>query len=635
MAVTPVNLARVSFNQRVFNLREAMRTNQAGLYRVQQGLTTGLRFLQPSEDPLRAASAAALERRLERMDRVSQNVDAVNAVLTEAEIAGQEAVDLISEARAMAIQVISDGTTSAEREALTVVVDALLDRMINVGNRQHLNTYLFSGHQDEPPFSMRYGGVYYSGDGNRMETIVEEDFMTDSFTIPGMEFFGATSSEVRGVVDLNPALSVDTPISALRGALGRGVELGRIFVTADDEQVEIDLSSAATVGDVLDRLNADLPADMSAVLGPNSITIRQGAGREITIGDIGGGRTAIDLGLSSTFVAAERVGPDLDPRITALTTVKDLQAGAGIDLSQSFVIRNGTYSAVIDVSDAETVEDILNAINDADVGVWAKISADDRSIDVISRVSGVDLHIEENDGLTATRLGIRSLHAGTEVSTLNDGQGLRTLAGNDLRIQTASGFSVDVNLDGVVTVQNVLDRLNAAGAGAFTAKLASRGNGIVITDLTAGPGTLTLSALNNSPALQDLGLNVSTTGNQVVGRDVNGLVADNPFTALLELRTGMISDDRNMLVQAGQRLERVLATMQQEQGEMAAQAQKMDERGERLATELSATQILLSDIRDVDFTDATIQYQQLQTALQANLTTASQVLKLSLLDYLR
>ncbi|MCP4713294.1 MAG: flagellar hook-associated protein 3, partial [Planctomycetes bacterium] len=40
------------------------------------------------------------------------------------------------------------------------------------------------------------------------------------------------------------------------------------------------------------------------------------------------------------------------------------------------------------------------------------------------------------------------------------------------------------------------------------------------------------------------------------------------------------------------------------------------------------------DIRDVDFTEAITRYQNLYTALQANLTTGSQLASLSLLDFL-
>jgi flagellin-like hook-associated protein FlgL len=43
---------------------------------------------------------------------------------------------------------------------------------------------------------------------------------------------------------------------------------------------------------------------------------------------------------------------------------------------------------------------------------------------------------------------------------------------------------------------------------------------------------------------------------------------------------------------------------------------------------------MLSDVRDVTFADAAVRFQQLQMALQANLSTASQILGMSLLNYL-
>jgi flagellin-like hook-associated protein FlgL len=112
------------------------------------------------------------------------------------------------------------------------------------------------------------------------------------------------------------------------------------------------------------------------------------------------------------------------------------------------------------------------------------------------------------------------------------------------------------------------------------------------------------------------------------------LRADSPFTALLELKDGMERDHRQTLTYAGERIDRILKYMQQKHGEIAAQARTLADRGERVETEITATQTMLSDVRDVDMTDAIVRFQQLQTALQANLSTASQVLNLSLLDYL-
>jgi flagellin-like hook-associated protein FlgL len=637
MAVTAINVARVSQNLRAFNLLEAIRLNQKALYRVQTGLSTGLRFLQPSEDPVRAASASNLDRRLAWMDQVKLNLDKSNATLNEVDSAMQEALDLVSQAQSMAVQAVSDTITTDERQALAPIVGSLIDRLVSLGNRRHLNTYLFAGHADSPPFELTQSGVLYKGDAGRMQTMVDTDLSQDSFTVPGSEFFVAVSSAVQGVVDLDPALTAQTRISDLNGALGRGVQLGRIRVTTPTDQVDIDLSAAATAGDLVDKLNAELPAGLQASLGPRGLILtRSGAGGgAVTVSDVGGGRTATDLGLAGSFTSRTRTGEDLDPRLTTLTRIADLKAGAGLDLSAGLVIRNAGRSATIDLADAETVQDVLNRINHADIGVWARLADDRRTLEILNRLSGGDLYIEENGGLAATALGVRSLHAGTWLSTLNDGLGVETVTGDDLRITTANGTQVDVDLDGARTLQDVVDRLNAKGAGSITAGLASRGNGLVITDLTAGGSPLRVQALNSSPAITDLGLNVSATGNRLVGRDVNPIRVDSPFTALLELQAGMKSDDRALMNRAGQRLDRITRCMQEVQGETASRARVMAERTERVETEQTATQVLLSDVRDVDIADAAVRFQQLQTALQANLSTAMQVLNLSVLDYLR
>ncbi len=637
MAVTAIHLARISQNLQAFNLLESLRRNQVGLYRVQTSLSTGLRFLQPSEDPLRAASASSLDRRLAWMGQVQTNLDKVNGTLTEVDTAMQEALDLLSEAQSLAVQATGDTLSSEERQALATVADSLLDRLITVGNRKHLNTYLFSGRQTELPFERTSGGVLYHGDAGRMETMVDTDLTQDSFTVPGEEFFRAVSPEVQGFVDLDPAVTAETRIADLNGALGRGVELGRIRVSTDTESVEIDLSGAATAGDIVDRLTAELPAGVTVALGPRGFIFTRdaAAGDQVTISEVAGGHTATDLGFEGTFTTRLRVGADVDPRLTQFTRLADLQVGAGVNLADGFVIENGGQTATIRFDDAETVEDVINRINAADVGVWARLAADGRTLTVQNRVSGSDLCIEENGGRAATALGLRSLHEGTLLSRLNDGQGVQTADGADFRITTASGQTIDVSLTGCTTVADVLDRVNQAGGGAITAGLASVGNGLVITDNTAGAGTLQIEALNSSTAVADLGLDVVATGQQLIGRDTNPLRVDSPFTALLELHSGMQRDDRVALTLAGARLDRIMKGMQEVQGEMASRARSMSERADRVEAETLATKIMLSDVRDVDFADAVVRFQQLQTALEANLSTAARVLSLSVLDYLQ
>jgi flagellar hook-associated protein 3 FlgL len=637
MAVIPINMARVSQNLRAFNLLETLRRNQVGLFRVQNQLATGQKLLAPSDDPLLAAAAGAIDRRLELIRQIDRNLSHVNNALTESESAMNDAVSLLMDVQNVASEAAGDTLSDDERAALVPVVQSILDQLVAVGNRPYLNAYLFGGsYGGGRPFELVGDGVIYSGDAARGYAIVDTDQTQDFFTLSGAEFFGAVSSGVHGAVDLDPALTGDTRICDLRGATGRGVSLGIVSISDGSQQVQIDLSGADTIGDILDKLNAEMPGSLQATLSGDGIQISSLGGPVLlTVQDAVGGQTARDLGIVADGLGGPVGGADLDPQLTLRTQLADLDGGAGLDLTNGLTIRNGSRSATLDFADAETMEDILNEINGAGVGVWARIAEDGRSIEVLNRISGTDLTIEENGGQLATALGVRSLNASTELAGLNDGLGIETVDGADLRFITADGTSIEVDVDGAQTLQDVIDRINAAGGGALTAGLAATGNGLSITDNTTGTETFRIERANLSPALDGLGLNVAASGSTLTGRDVNPVRTNSPFTALIELRNCLQGGDRGGITLAGQRLEDTLAKLQEVQGRMASHAKAMEARSRLAETEATGAQVMLSDVRDVDMTEVIVRFQQMQTALQANLTTSSAIMNLSLMDYLR
>ena len=642
MGVTPVNLTRISQNLRAFNLLNTVRSTGADLFRTQNQLATGLRFQAPSDDPARAVDAIKLDRYLEILDQVDRNLLRVNETLRIGETSMQEAGDLVLDAHTLALSMISDQQSEGERQSIQVVVDSLLDQLITVGNRKYLDSFLFSGHYgDDTPFELVDGGVIFRGDNGRLATIVDSDQSTDTFTISGMEFFNAVSSAVQGYVDLNPAVTRDTRLSDLNGATGAGVTKGRILVATGAQNFEIDLSQADTVGDAVDRLNAELPDSLIAVLGPtgiNILSVGQGL-NTLTITDTGGANTATELGIARETPGGSIFGASLDPRLTPRTALKDLDGGGGLDLNDGITIRNGSEVATVSFTGTQTIEDVLNRINESGAGVLARIAADGRTIEVLNRISGSELTIEESGGQTAALLGIRSMNPNTMLANLNDGIGVDTVEGDDFRITTADGTTIDVDLDDLdlnnATLQDLVDLLNLRGGGAITAGFAVTGNGLTIRDNTAGGGTLAIERLNLSAAIDGLGLNAASVGGVITGTDVNPIKVDSPFTALLELKEALGGDDSRGISAAGERLERTMSRMQEIQGKLAANAATMLERVDRISNERSATQILQSDIRDADMTEAIVRFQQVQTALQANLATASRVMSLNLFDYLR
>lgn len=639
MAVTPINIARVSQNLKAFNLLSTVRSSQVGLFRVQNQLATGLKFLTPSQDPTGAAKTLALEAAMERLDQLQINVRDANATLLSGESAMQDAIDLIIEANVIASENVNDTVNAAARKSAAILIAGIIDQVITIGNRRHLGTYLFSGHRnDQPPFGLTADGVWFQGDAGRRQTIVGLDLAQESFTISGLEFFQAVSTGVQGYRDLDPAITLDTRISDLRGTSGAGIRLGQISVTADSEQALIDLNGAATVGDLLDRLNAEMPASLQASLSATGILVgpsgTAGLG-SFMIEDVGAGQAARDLGIYTPVAGIADAGADLDPVITLRTQLADLNAMAGIDLSGGITIRNGDHSATIDFAGVSTVEEALNLINETGLGVRAEISADGRSINLVNRVAGVSMTIEENGGVAADSLGIRSTYGGTLLSELDDGRGVSTLEGDDIRIITSDGTNIDIDVDGLRTIQDVIDAFNAAGGGAISASLSTAGNGITIADNTTGGGTISINRINISPALDGLGLAVSAVSNTLLGDDPNPQRVDGAFTALIELREALQRDDTRAITLATQRLEGALTQMQEVQGGVASRARAMEERAVRFDDTISATQVLLSDVRDVDIADAVVRFQQLQNALQANLATASRILNLSLIDFLR
>ncbi|MFQ6048911.1 MAG: flagellin, partial [Phycisphaerae bacterium] len=553
-----------------------------------------------------------------------------------------------------------DETQRAEWTAAAELISGIIDQVLTVANRQFQGVYLFGGRAStQPPFAQEQGGVVFQGDSESMQLRLDE-FDEVAFGVAGDEVFGALSAEVKGWRDLSPALAADTRLVDLNGAVGQGVRLGTIQI--DDSSIgtafELDLSAADNVGDVVDAINDALSSRGSATtvaVGVNGIEITVPAGVTVAISEVGGGLTATDLGIAGTYSAGGSAtvfyGADVDPRLTLTTPLTALCDGAGVALSGGLLISNGQLSATVDFSGASTVQDVLNAINNAGVAVLARINQAGTGIDVVNRLSGSELRIGENGAAAAEELGIRSLHAGTLLSELDGGRGVQAVEGADFRVYCSdNSVYFDVDISGARTLQDVIDAINTAAAGAglsvgtvppgeFLADLAATGNGIRLTDNLGGSDQLRVERLNLSPAIDGLGLSGKVGAGSgpvsLVGDDTHGIVPDGVFSALYRLREGLLDGDRGTVTAAGQRLGELMRQVNRWQGLVGARSQAMQARLQRTEDAVDATRILLSELKDVDFAEAVTRFQQAQTALQANLLSGGQILNVSLLDFLR
>jgi flagellar hook-associated protein 3 FlgL len=397
----------------------------------------------------------------------------------------------------------------------------------------------------------------------------------------------------------------------------------------------VDLSTADTIGGVVDAINAAAKAagaEVAASLSDTGLVVRQ-----TPSGGSGG-----------TVTRSLAVGPvdqqlTLIPRVTRLTPVAELGQGAGIDLESGLIVSNGANTATVDLSAAKTVQDIINAINNAGIFVRARINDAGTGIEVLNEVSGTSLSIGENGGTTATDLGIRTLTTSTPLTQLNFGNGVTTVSGTgkaDLRVVAKNAKTVDVDIDGAVTVGDVIDRINAAAttAGvAIKASLATTGNGIRIEDATGGTGDLTVALANLSAAPIDLGIQktVSGTVKELIGDDVNLTRTGGILGALFDLESALRGADTQGITAAGGRLDTLTADVTRMHGIIGARSQTMATKRTQMEDATTSTQQFLSEVQDLDYAEAATKLQTAMTQLQANLQASSSVMNLSLLDFLQ
>ena len=645
MAISPVNVSRITHNLRTDLVVQSLRQNQRDVFLSQAQIASGRSFVAPSEDPVAASRALDLTQARARQQQFVKNTQYGDNLLSAADSALGEISSLLIEASSIAIQNVGSLTSAEERDAVAELIAGIRNQLMIVGNRQFNGRNIFGGRSTvEQPFVDALGGVAYVGDSGELLTRISEGLLSP-ISVTGSQLFGALSPPIESRVDLTPVLSETARLEDINGANGDAIQNGTlVFNEIGGAGVfSVDVRGADSIGDVAMRINAAAQAansGISASVTDTGITIDTG-GSQITVTDTGTGSIAASLGILTTVpTSADIVGAPLIARITRLTPIESLAAGSGIDLENGILITNGGRSASVDFSTATTVQDVLNAINNAGVFALARINDAGTGIEILNEVSGTRLSIGENGGAAATNLGIRTLDTTTPLADLNFGVGVVQLDNQaDLRITAKDGQLVDVDLSTAATVGDVLTLINEAASDAgvdVEATLVDTGNGIRIEDGTGGTGELSVSRVDLSPSADDLGLRQTVTGTvvELVGDDVNPVRTDGFLGALIDLENALRSDDTKGISDAGSRLDGLRQEVIRVHGIVGARAQAITAKHAQMQDAALTTEVFLSQVRDLDYAEAVTKLQGTMTQLQANLQASSRALSLSLLDFL-
>jgi flagellar hook-associated protein 3 FlgL len=650
--VYPVPTTRASDLHSQAHLLAQLHQDQLDIQRIQAEISTGRRLLAPSDDAFAAHRGMTLQRLLELKTQAKVNLNTTQSYLEASDNALGSVSQLLNEAKATALGVANLAVSEPAREVALAEIRRTIEQLVNVGNTQFRGRYLFTGSRTtDIPYELVDQQVVYRGNERELHSFVDLDLAYAS-NISGSEVFGSFSPGVRGTVDLNPPLTAATRLSDLRG--GEGIVPTSIAISDGTTTSYIDLSSAATIGEVAGLIGANPPTGrtLTAIVSATGlvIDIDDAGGGNLTIREVIGGTTAEDLGILNT--AGSGTGPtlglDLNPSLRLTTPLSSLPGP--LDLTSGLQIRQGEDTYTIDFSGAQTVEDLLNALNGSDANVLAQIDPSGDRLSIRSRLSGVDFSIGENGGTTAADLGVRSLTADTFLSQLNFGRGVSTAPGTDFTIVRKDGVVLDIDVDGAATLGDVIDLinnqpLNLAPATRVEARLAASGNGIELFDGNlAGTSTLQVQKAFASQAAIDLGLVpagqttatavTSGTGDTLVGGDTGRLEVAGVFNSLLRLYDAVEASDVPGIERAVARMDEDYQRVNFGRAEIGARGRSLDALDHRLEDEDVHLQSALSDEIDTDLADAIARLTAQQAAMEATLRLTAQTFQLSLFDFL-
>lgn len=163
-------MTRISTIESLQGTLSNLQTLQAKTFEAQERLTTMMRVSKASDDPAAAARAERARAVMMRNESTQRSVDASTNAMTLAESALSEAMELIQQARELAVQAGNASYTDAERRNLATQLREIRLQLMGVANRTDGGDgYIFSG-QGAPgaPFVDAPGGVRYTGSGGTM-----------------------------------------------------------------------------------------------------------------------------------------------------------------------------------------------------------------------------------------------------------------------------------------------------------------------------------------------------------------------------------------------------------------------------------------------------------------------------------
>ena len=342
------------------------------------------------------------------------------------------------------------------------------------------------------------------------------------------------------------------------------------------------------------------------------------------------------------------------------------------------VIQNDGRSKTVDLREADTIGEVLNAINDADIGVLAEINETKTGINIISTTGTNDALsiMDMSDGTTAKDLGLiqpPSLKRIQSDPVITEGAAVSDLAAIDdgeftIEIRDGSGltmenYTIEVNADD--SIEDLVKRIDEAdgeagpGGGLFSAQIIdgrleifSHYDGHTILIDSANDTTGADSATRFTEQIGIAGYTYTTeaeaetlspyTSNQntasILGWREEGTVDEveekNIFLTIKNLENALRNDDTEAIQDSLEALDYDLDIILNSRTQLGARMNRLDMVEYRLEDSEDLLRQQLSTVEDADLAELVTDLSTAENAFNAALQASALIVQQSLMDFL-
>ncbi|MFK8113610.1 MAG: flagellar hook protein [Rubripirellula sp.] len=651
MPQLPISTSRTSTPLTTQRLLFQLNQDQIALQDQYEQLSTGRRVLRYSDDPAAAGRAVNIHQSIDRGNQLVRNAQSTETFYQAADTAVSRVDSALIEARGVAVQAAQTIVSDDEREALALTIQETINSVFAAGNAMFRDHQLLGGIlNDGQALTFDEREIVFTGTNAVGRTVLGSG-QPSEINVTGTDAIGTNSVFLEGE-PLNAALDSTSRLIDVRR--GEGIVPGTISLSGGNNWVDLDLSAAATIGDVADLISGvELEGrPILASLTDDGIRIEyaDGLAGTLAVRDLEGSTTAEDLGVNNPLGndAPPLIGDGLSPRVTTATKIADLDGGNGLNLVDGLQVLQGDKAFTIDLADAETLGDVLIAFNRSGADIKAELNEADGQIRLRSLRMGVDYSVGENGGNAARELGIRSATEETRLSELGRGRGVVLNSnGPDLIIARPDGRELGIELNGLETIQDVIVAIRDHPQNQDTLRvlvdLNDIGNGL---QFKAPPGTdpLTIRQTGLSDAGIRLGLippgasevsgSVVGSVDTIIGQDYVPRDAGGALDTLLRMQTAVKDGDIPEIERLQAKLDLDLDKASRTRGKIGVWSRNLNEL--KSATEEKVLQLTdqLSTEIDADLAKVISDLSQRQLSLEASMRIIGQTAQLTVLNFL-